>query len=251
MKRLHMPPIDIRYWTAITLSSIFGTNLGDLYAHKSGLGLIQGVGVLSLLAALVFATERFENRRHQVYYWLIIIIIRTGATNIADYLAYIAKVPPVLLGLGVTVILCFFAWISSFTKRGTVSSLNTLPNTNIAYWIAMLAAGVFGTLGGDLCSDILGEGSSSLGLGAILLIVLFFGRQSTAKMPVVYWVTVAIARTAGTSMGDWLAENHTLYFGLSISTLITGVAFLSVLLFWKSESWRAEDTGSRIASPSK
>ncbi|MDB5866617.1 MAG: putative integral rane protein, partial [Betaproteobacteria bacterium] len=40
MKRVHVPTIDGRYWMAITLASIFGTNLGDFYAHQSGLGLI-------------------------------------------------------------------------------------------------------------------------------------------------------------------------------------------------------------------
>ena len=100
MKYIHVPRIDARYWTGITLASVFGTNLGDFYAHESGLGIVQGLAVLALLAAIVFVIERFEQRRHQAYYWLVIILIRTGATNIADYLAYRARVPELSLTLG-------------------------------------------------------------------------------------------------------------------------------------------------------
>ena len=37
MKYVHTPLLDARYWTAITLASVFGTNPGDFYAHESGL----------------------------------------------------------------------------------------------------------------------------------------------------------------------------------------------------------------------
>ena len=87
MKDLHTPRVNARYWTAITLASVFGTNMGDFYAHESGLGIVKGLAVLALLAGVVFAFEYFERSRHEFYYWLVIILIRTGATNIADYLA--------------------------------------------------------------------------------------------------------------------------------------------------------------------
>jgi len=39
MKAIHVPRINARYWYAITLASVFGTNLGDSYSHDSGLGI--------------------------------------------------------------------------------------------------------------------------------------------------------------------------------------------------------------------
>jgi uncharacterized membrane-anchored protein len=45
---------------------------------------------------------------------------------------------------------------------------------------------------------------------------------------------VAVARTAGTAIGDLLAGNRVLNIGLNVSTLITGIVFVSVLLFWRS-----------------
>ena len=88
MKNIHVPRIDARYWSAITLASVFGTNLGDFYAHESGFGIWLGVAILLAIAAVAFAVERTDKLTHQFYYWFVIIIIRTGATNIADYLAF-------------------------------------------------------------------------------------------------------------------------------------------------------------------
>ena len=54
MQIRHMPKVNARYWAAISLASLFGTNLGDLYAHDSGFGLIGGVPILAALAVFFF-----------------------------------------------------------------------------------------------------------------------------------------------------------------------------------------------------
>src|ERR1700761_2927146 len=113
MKLMHTPRIDARYWIAITLASVFGTNMGDFYAHESGLGIVKGLAVLALLTAIVFVAERFEDRRHEAYYWLVIIIIRTGATNIADYLAFRVHVPKLPLSLGLAAIILLGGWLAA------------------------------------------------------------------------------------------------------------------------------------------
>lgn len=98
----------------------------------------------------------------------------------------------------------------------------------------MLTAGVLGTALGDDTSHAFGEGAASVGLTLLLSLTLLVTRGG---MPFVgaYWGTVAVARTAGTAMGDWLAENHSLSLGLPVSTLLTGSAFLGVLLLWRSQ----------------
>lgn len=60
MRSFHYPLINLRYWVLISLVSIFGTHVGPL-------------PVLILAYALV-------------YFWVVIILIRTAATNIADSL---------------------------------------------------------------------------------------------------------------------------------------------------------------------
>ena len=241
MKRIHMPRVNARYWTGILLASIFGTNLGDFYAHESGLGIGWGLALLTALAAAVFVVEHFENRRHELYYWLVIILIRTGATNIADYLAFRVRIPLPALTLGLIVLLCGFAWLSTLGGGGEELAQGALAKTNAGYWFAMLTAGVFGTVEGDICSHAVGQGVASILLGAVLGAVLLVGRRRSAATGValyarlvpLYWTTVAVARTAGTSMGDRLAENHMLHIGLSLSTLITGATFVGTLVFWR------------------
>ncbi|MBS0590546.1 MAG: hypothetical protein JSR65_07895 [Proteobacteria bacterium] len=229
MKTIHVPNIDLRYWAAIALASVFGTNMGDLYAHESGLGTGLGLVVLAALTAMVFLAERLEGRRHELYYWLVIIIIRTGATNIADFFAWRLRLPAVPLSLTLAAIIAVFAWLCARDPR----SVPGLPQTNAAYWLAMLGAGVFGTAVGDYIKHALGMGVSSLVLTLVLVIALQFTKNRTARFVWIYWITVTIARTTGTAVGDWLAEAKYLNVGLPLSTLISGIAFAIVVLLWK------------------
>ena len=75
----------------------------------------------------------------------------------------------------------------------------------------MLTAGVFGTVMGDICEHAIGEGVASIVLTALLLAVLLAGRGRAAQIIALYWTTVAVARTAGTALSDWLAENKILH----------------------------------------
>lgn len=234
MKPTHTPSIGGRYWVAITLASIFGTNLGDLYAHESGFGLMQGAAVLLLLASVVFVVERADRRTHQIYYWLVIVIIRTGATNIGDYLAYVVRIPGILLILGLSALIAVLAFTAGWTeKTGNKPVPDSIPATGGVYWFTMLVAGVFGTVFGDVASRAIGQGMASIVLGLFLGFVLWVGSGKAATAIGMYWFTVAIVRTLGTTMGDWLAENKLLHIGLPASTVITGLVFVTVLLVWR------------------
>jgi uncharacterized membrane-anchored protein len=243
MKPFHVPAVNARYWVAITLASVFGTNLGDLYAHESGLGIGLGLILLAALAALAFILERRDRNRHEAWYWLVIIIIRTGATNIADFLAFRLRIPAVALGLGLVLLLAACAWrMHVLARTRTGDGDRKLPVTGALYWLAMLTAGVLGTVLGDDASHLIGEGPASLGLLAVLLAAIGLSRGSTSALA--YWAVVGIARTAGTSVGDFIAENKTLGIGLPLSTLMTGTAFALVLVAWRTRH-RPEPSAGR------
>ena len=229
MKRIHVPEINMRYWLAITFASIFGTNLGDLYAHDSGFGLLGGLWLLVALAAVTFLSERKDDRPHEVYYWLAIVIIRTGATNIADYLRH--SLPAVALAGGLVALLTGLAWLSHVqaARKATVSA--GVPDTDAVYWGAMLTAGVLGTVLGDDCSHLIGQGAASVALGALLVVALMLPQGGAASIGA-YWTTVAIARTAGTAIGDWLAESKFLNIGLPASTALSGITFIAILILF-------------------
>ncbi len=114
-----------------------------------------------------------------------------------------------------------------------------MPDTGVAYWLAMLSAGIFGTFVGDVCSKLIGKGYASLGLGALLLIALAIWRRDGAHRFWLYWIALAVARTAGTAMGDWLAETPALHIGLPLSTLITGTIFVAILVAWPRKGGQA------------
>ena len=233
------PRINARYWAAILLASVFGTNLGDLYAHSLRLGLLDGLAVLASLVAVVFVIERFDSKPKERYYWTIIILIRTGATNLADYLAYRAKIPDIPLTVGLLALIALFGWMS----RSTATPAQAVPRTNLWFWLAMLSAGVFGTVAGDLCEHGVGEGVAALALSGVLSAVLLGGSKIMGPGLVTYWLTVTLARTTGTALGDWLAENHLAPVGLPLATLLSGVVFVSILIFWRPRAQATTGTG--------
>lgn len=233
MQRIHMPSVDARYWLAITLASLFGTNMGDLWAHNSGLNKIVGLAPLILLAAIVFLAERRDRTPREVYYWLAIIVIRTGATNIADYCKKILPWP--LFAAILAALMIGFAW-ASVHDEARADPGTSMPATGKSYWAAMLSAGVLGTFYGDVCSKLSSKGIASLGLGLLLLATLALWRGAGARRVALYWLVVAVARSAGTAMGDFLADDPRLDIGLALSTIITGVAFAAVLLLWRGAS---------------
>jgi uncharacterized membrane-anchored protein len=238
MKRVHVPTIDGRYWMAITLASIFGTNLGDFYAHQSGLGLIGGLPILVILFAGVYLVERFDNLSHDAYYWLCIIIMRTGATNIADYLAGRRglSIDRLSLSIGLGLALAVLAWWCARTepKADEHPVRKSLPQTDVRYWVAMLTAGVFGTVLGDFFEKLIGQGMAAVTLTIVLTAALLIYRSAILRVAFAYWLVIGVARTTGTAIGDWLAENKMLKVGLPLSTLATGLAFVAVIVLWRN-----------------
>jgi uncharacterized membrane-anchored protein len=231
---------------AITLASIFGTNLGDFYAHESGLGLIGGLPILLVLFAGVYVAERFDHLSHDAYYWLCIIILRTGATNIADYLAGRRglSIDRLSLSIGLGLALAVLAWWSARDggKINEQSLDKSLPETDAYYWVTMLTAAVFGTVFGDFFEKQLGQGMAAITLTAVLAVALLIYRLPLLRMAYAYWLVIGVARTTGTAIGDWVADNKILKLGLPLSTMLSGIAFVAVLVLLRSRR-RAEPVG--------
>src|ERR1700731_2665666 len=112
MQQIHLPTLGARYWAALCLASIFGANMGDLFAHNLGLGHVAGLPYLALALAIVLVSERFDRSIHQVYYWTAIIIVRTAATNFADFACGDMKQPRLLVIAGLTALLVVAVWLS-------------------------------------------------------------------------------------------------------------------------------------------
>jgi uncharacterized membrane-anchored protein len=105
MQRIHLPALGARYWSALCLASIFGANMGDFCAHNLGLGHVAGLPYLLLALVIVMVAERFDHTIHQIHYWTAIIIVRTGATNFADFACGDMKLPRPMVIAGLTAVL--------------------------------------------------------------------------------------------------------------------------------------------------
>jgi hypothetical protein len=66
------------------------------------------------------------------------------------------------------------------------------------------------------------------------LVLRYLGIDRRRQARLVGAVREETGAVLGEEIGDLLAENKELNIGLNVSTLITGIVFVSVLLFWRS-----------------
>jgi uncharacterized membrane-anchored protein len=237
MQRSHVPVLGLRYWSALCLASVFGANMGDFFAHDIGLGHVAGLPFLACAFAVVFAVERFDATVHETYYWLAIVIVRTAATNLADFFSVDLRLPKpavmagLALCLAVSVAAAWRLWWRHAPDKNDAP--NNLLRADAGYWLAMLIAGTLGTVMGDFFShDLhLGNAVASLILSALLAPFFIVGARRRVASLLLYWSTIVMVRAAGTTVGDLVAARHAL--GLPLSTAVTGVLFVGLLVVWK------------------
>lgn len=259
MPNRHNPLIDLRYWVLINLISIFGTNTGDLmvrlfkqlFEGQPWLANFKHIGpfpLLLVLFLLVYFIQQRSQRPREFYFWGLILIIRTAATNVADALTdeLSLSLITILLGLGLPFLFYAIYWQQ---HRPKPISTPFVPDTSWDYWGAMIVAGVLGTVAGDALWQWLGLSTAAWALGGITIIMVITGYRSYLALTAFYWLGVLWARIAGTAAGDWLAKNAdrggsglTLYS----ATLVSGVVFVVIALVWQSDSKDQVQTGQEI-----
>jgi uncharacterized membrane-anchored protein len=241
MDQRHLPTLNARYWVALCLASIFGANMGDFFAHNIGLGHVAGLPFLAVGFAVVILAARADATPRQAYYWIAIILVRTAATNLADFAAGDLRQPRPWIIAGLTLALAVTVYASysvSWRHRTETPGEAKVLYADTGYWIGMLVAGTLGTVIGDYVSHNLqfGDPEASVILGGLLALLFAIGRRRLLWIIPYYWLTVVMVRSAGTVVGDLLAGRNLL--GLATSTLVTGLAFAALLLLWQD---RRED----------
>jgi uncharacterized membrane-anchored protein len=241
VKPRNLPVIDTRYWTAILAASMCGANTGDVAARILGLGHTRGLLPLGLIFLAIVWTERRSKAATEAYYWLAIIVLRTGATNLADLGTHDLKLGyplcmALLAGLIVVMLLIDQArGVQPIGVAGADGRWRTLPATDTSYWITMLAAGTLGTAAGDWVAEELGLGLwlGSAVLVVILLAVWFVSDRYGMMTKSWYWLTIVAARTAGTTLGDLLASRRGVGLGLVGSTICTSLLLAGIVILWR------------------
>ncbi len=244
MRLANVPTVDARYWTAITLASIFGCNVGDCVSFYRNWNHWIGLFPLAVVFAILLFGERHSTRATQAWYWTVVIVLRAAATNLADLATHTFewRYPIVIMGLAVVQVLV----LAPVSPRLLDSATDRTgqPATTAWYWASLLVAGTLGTAVGDWMAEglHLGTGYGTLLLGAMFAVVLALGWHSRWTTKAGYWLAIIAVRSAGTTAGDWLAFrddpglSNGLNLGLPVSTAITGVLFIAILVLWKTRT---------------
>jgi uncharacterized membrane-anchored protein len=250
MKSIHLPTLGARYWTALCLASIFGANMGDLFAKNLGLGHVAGLPFLAIALAIVIVAERFDRIQHEIYYWIAIIIVRTAATNFADFAAGDLKLPRVWVMAGLTVLLAAALWLTwQYVWRRLSNKTDNMLRADLGYWICMFIAGTLGTVIGDFCSHNLGldDAGAAIALSPIVIVLLAVGWRGPLRLLPFYWLTVVAIRAAGTAVGDFVSGRNML--GLPMSAALTGGVFMVLLSVWKKSDTSEQTAALREEPP--
>jgi uncharacterized membrane-anchored protein len=242
MRYANVPAVGARYWTAISLASVFGCNLGDFVSLYLHLGHWIGLFPLAVIFAALVAGERPSVRTTEAWYWTVVIVLRTAATNIADLATHTFEwpYPRVIIGLAVIQVLVILPVLPRLVQSG--SDRTGRPATDGWYWISLLTAGALGTAIGDwVAEDLhLGTGGGTLVLSAVFAVILALGKQSRWTTKASYWLAIIAVRSAGTTAGDWLAFrekpglSNGLHLGLPLSTAFTCALFVGTLFLWSA-----------------
>src|ERR1700733_3468937 len=244
MRYANVPTVGARYWTAISLASVFGCNLGDFVSLYLHWGHWLGLFPLAVtFAALVVGEHHFAHFT-EAWYWAVVIVLRTAATNIADLATHTFEwpYPRVILGLAVIQALVVCPVLPRLISAG--NNRTGRPATNGWYWLSLLTAGTLGTAIGDWTAEELhlGTGYGTLVLGAIFAVVLAMGSRLRWTTKAAYWLPIIAVRSAGTTAGDWLAFrddpglSNGLHLGLPFSTALTCALFVATLVVWKTSA---------------
>jgi uncharacterized membrane-anchored protein len=239
----NLPTIAPRYWTAILVASMAGANMGDFVSHNLHLGHTRGLLPLAVTFALILWAESRAKVASEAYYWLAIIVIRTAATNLADLATQDLRLNYGVIEAGLTAMLVVILLADRARGRASAAGRQdiggrSLPATDPPYWAAMLVAGTLGTASGDFTAGNLGLG---LSLGSVILlaifgIVLLVSLRHGGMTKPWYWASIVAARTAGTTMGDFVASRNGLDLGLPLSTICTCGLLAGIVLLWRDKS---------------
>jgi uncharacterized membrane-anchored protein len=160
-----------RYWTAVTLVSVFGTLVTDNLTDALGVPLEASTVVFAVLLAVTFGVwyraERtlsihaIRTRRREVFYWTAILVTFALGTAAGDLLAQV-------LGLGFLLAGVIVAAVIAVIATGWRLGLHSV----LSFWIIYVLTRPLGASIGDYLSQPSTEGG--LGLGATLTSVLFF-----------------------------------------------------------------------------
>lgn len=118
------------------------------------------------------------------------------------------------------------------SNTATLPQFNRVPKVTFDFWLIKLMAVTMGETAADYLGVNLGLGltKTSLLMGGILLVALWFQFQQKRYVPWAYWLAVVLISIVGTLVTDNLVDN----FGVPmwVTTIIFTVALAATFAAW-------------------
>lgn len=112
------------------------------------------------------------------------------------------------------------------------SMLSKVPEVTIYFWIIKILCTTVGETASDFLDMNIGLGltGTSILMGALLLIVIFFQFKAKKYIPSIYWLTVVLISIFGTLVTDNLTDN--MGVPLEVSTIVFSIALALTFAIW-------------------
>ena len=110
--------------------------------------------------------------------------------------------------------------------------LNKVPEVTLYFWIIKVLCTTIGETAADFLNTTLNLGlnGTSLVMGALLLVVLFFQFRAKKYIPSIYWLAVVLLSVVGTLITDNLTDN--LGISLQTTTIVFSITLAAVFAVW-------------------
>ncbi|MDQ1514428.1 MAG: hypothetical protein QOE80_258 [Actinomycetota bacterium] len=113
--------------------------------------------------------------------------------------------------------------------------LNKVPEVTLYFWIIKIMATTVGETAADYLNDHMGLGltGTSLVMGSLLVVALYFQFKARKYVPGIYWLAVVLISVVGTLITDNMVDN----FGMSLklTTAIFAVCLAATFAAWYSQ----------------
>lgn len=110
--------------------------------------------------------------------------------------------------------------------------LNKVPQVTLYFWIIKILCTTVGETAADFLNEKLNLGltGTSVVMGVLLIVTLFFQFRLKKYMPGIYWLAVVLISIVGTLITDNLTDN--LGVSLEITTVVFAIALIITFAVW-------------------
>ncbi|NOV02273.1 hypothetical protein GC097_19890 [Paenibacillus sp. LMG 31457] len=119
--------------------------------------------------------------------------------------------------------------------NNTNAMLSKVPEVTIYFWIIKILCTTVGETAADFLNVNLGFGltGTSVVMGVLLLVALFFQFRAKKYTPSIYWLTVVLISIFGTLVTDNLTDN--MGISLEVSTTVFSVVLMLTFVLWHAK----------------